>query len=163
MPATMAALIVSRLKGGWRRFMNSCSWPLESVRTEYVMSGDGMPCIMPPRPSEPWHMAHPTPAMPWLFSTTRPPEVVPCRKLRLVGPLHAQKSSAPAAAGPDVVQPIIHLRKGPRVLIEVAPHDRIEVVRKRDSGFRAVEMRRLSLHDRIIQRHGVEQVSPHRH
>ena len=82
MPATMAALIVSRLKGGWRRFMNSCSWPLESVRTEYVMSGDGMPCIMPPRPSEPWHMAHPTPAMPWLFSTTRPPEVVPCRKMR---------------------------------------------------------------------------------
>src|SRR2546422_7715142 len=74
MPATMAALIVSRLKGGWRRFMNSCSCPLESVRAEYVMSGDGMPCIMPPRPSGPWHMAHPTPAMPWLFSTTRSEE-----------------------------------------------------------------------------------------
>src|SRR5207247_11071191 len=46
------------------------------------MSGAGMPCIMPPRPSGPWHMAHPTPSMPWLFSTTRPAEVVPCRKIR---------------------------------------------------------------------------------
>src|SRR2546425_13045886 len=45
------------------------------------MSGAGMPCIMPPRPSGPWHMAHPTPSMPWLFSTTRPAEVVPYRKI----------------------------------------------------------------------------------
>ena len=27
-------------------------------------------------------MAHPTPSIPWLFSTTRPAEVVPCRKIR---------------------------------------------------------------------------------
>src|SRR5437899_11790506 len=46
------------------------------------MSGAGMRRIMPPRPSGRWHMAHPTPSMPRLFSTTRPAEVVPCRKIR---------------------------------------------------------------------------------
>lgn len=37
---------------------------------------------MPPRPSAPWHIAHPTPSIPWLFSTTWPPAVVAYKKIR---------------------------------------------------------------------------------
>src|SRR6267143_6375976 len=197
------------------------------------MSGAGMPCIIPPRPSGPWHMAHPTPSMPWLFSTTRPAEVVPCRKirrplsvwdtgarapaptaakpsrptvtraqpirarmsdyvchdqlpvkvgspklldvqsqsleetaihsaergickadpsecedkgdLRLVGSLDEQKSGPPATTGIHVIQPVVHLRKGPVGLIEEPSYHSIEIERQRYPRLGGIEVRLVRL------------------
>src|SRR5437660_11229604 len=47
-----------------------------------VISGAAIPCMMPPRPSAPWHIAHPTPSIPWLFSTRWHPAVVPYKTIR---------------------------------------------------------------------------------